>query len=107
MSADPSSGQKLLEFSLERFELDNMKSNGADFALGAIGIHGPVLRVQRDLVLANSQKSAALPAASASTERTPSHPDPPARQAIRKRFFTEIFLPPLALIRRMFDAVRG
>ncbi|MFZ4777394.1 MAG: DUF748 domain-containing protein, partial [Terrimicrobiaceae bacterium] len=52
-----------MEFSLESFELDNMKTNGADFVLGAIGIHGPVLRVQRDLVLANSQKSSALPAA--------------------------------------------
>ena len=62
---DPSSERKLLEFSLESFELDNMKANGPDFALGAIGIHGPVLRVRRDLVLTNSQKSSAQHAATA------------------------------------------
>jgi hypothetical protein len=64
---DHSSGRNLLEFSLESFELGNVTAKGSDFALGAVGIHGPVLRVRRDLVLANSQKTAALPAPSAST----------------------------------------
>ena len=63
--ADHSSGRNLLEFSLESFELDNVTAKGPDFALGAVGIHGPVLRVRRDLVLADSQKPAAMPAPSA------------------------------------------
>ena len=59
---DYSNGRNLLEFSLESFDLDNVTAKGADFALGAIGIHGPVLSVRRNLVLANPQKPAAAPA---------------------------------------------
>ena len=67
---DHSSGRNLLEFSLEGFELDNVTAKGPDLSLGAVGIHGPVLRVQRDLVLADSKKTAALPASSAGTPGT-------------------------------------
>ena len=49
---DPPSGENLLEFSLESFSLDHVTAKGGDFALGGVGIEGPVLRVRRDLVLA-------------------------------------------------------
>ena len=65
--SDHSSGRNLLKFSLESFGLDNVTAKGPDLSLGAVGIHGPVLRVQRDLVLADSQKPTALPASSAGT----------------------------------------
>jgi len=51
---DPPTGQNLLEFSLEQFLLESVAVQGSDFSLGGIGIEGPVLRVRRDLVLADT-----------------------------------------------------
>lgn len=56
---DPPSGDNLLEFSLESFSLDHITARGGDFALGGVGIEGPVLRVRRDLVLARPGASGA------------------------------------------------
>lgn len=61
---DPPSGENLLEFSLESFSLDHITAKGGDFALGGVGIEGPVLRVRRDLVLARP----AAPGSSANTK---------------------------------------
>jgi len=58
---DPPSGAALLEFSLEKFSLDGVSAKGEQFALGGIGVEGPVLRVRRDLVLA-APSGAAAPA---------------------------------------------
>lgn len=52
---DPPSGENLLEFSLEQFVLESVAVQSGDFSLGGIGIEGPVLRVRRDLVLADKR----------------------------------------------------
>ncbi len=71
---DVPTGVDLLEFSLESFEIDQASNRDAEFGLGAVAVHGPVLRVQRDLILAEPNtaetakasppESAASPAAS-------------------------------------------
>ncbi len=57
---DIPTGDDLLEFSLESFEIDQASNRDAEFGLGAVAIHGPVLRVRRDLILA--ERNAAQPA---------------------------------------------
>jgi len=47
----------LLEFSLDRFALENVAVQGSDLSLGGIEVEGPVLRVRRDLVLADTSQS--------------------------------------------------
>ena len=70
--ADPANGRNPIEFSLESFELENVAFRGGDFALGAVGIRGPVLRVRKDLVLGGSgnAKPAVDDAKSAAASRT-------------------------------------
>lgn len=76
---DPPSGENLLEFSLESFSLDHITAKGGDFALGGVGIEGPVLRVRRDLVLAKP----AAPGAPANAAAAPASPEvPPSVVAI-------------------------
>jgi Domain of Unknown Function (DUF748) len=77
---DPKGGENLLEFSLETFGLTEVSAQGTEFALGGVGIAGPVLRVRRDLVLGARTPQAAPVAA---TEPTPAAipaapPAPPA-----------------------------
>ncbi len=62
---DPSLGKNLLEFSLQQFTLDDLSARGSDLALGAVGIQGTELRVQKDLVLAS-------PVAGGTAPKTPS-----------------------------------
>ncbi|MFN2375673.1 MAG: DUF748 domain-containing protein [Candidatus Binatia bacterium] len=49
---DAGGAGELLAFSLEKFELDAIAVHGGNISLGGVGVEGPVLRVQRDLVLA-------------------------------------------------------
>src|SRR5690606_13367846 len=58
---DEESGEVLAELGLERLGLDAIALRGADLALGAVGIAGPVLRVRRDFVL--GEGAAPAPAA--------------------------------------------
>ena len=72
---DVPTGADLLEFSLESFEIDQASNRDADFGLGAVAIHGPVLRVQRELILAEpktAEPASPSPAAtpSAATNRS-------------------------------------
>jgi hypothetical protein len=67
---DPPSGQNLLEFSLEKFDLASVSVNGSQFALGGVGLDRPLLRVRRDLVLA-------APAAPAKEAPPPKEVPPP------------------------------
>lgn len=62
---DEKSSDKLLEFSLESFRLDDVGLRGMDVGFGAMGIEGPVLKVQRDFVLAESATATSAPAGSA------------------------------------------
>ncbi len=55
---DVETGKPLLEFSLESFDLDRLSAKGSEIALGTVGVKGPVLRVDRDLVLADSSPDA-------------------------------------------------
>ena len=64
---DPSLGRNLLEFSLQQFTLDDLSARGSDLGLGAIGIQGTVLRVQKDLLLASPSAGRAAPKASSGT----------------------------------------
>ena len=56
---DPKGGEDLLAFSLEEFGLTDVSAQGTEFALGGVSIGGPVLRVRRDLVLAEKPAAAA------------------------------------------------
>lgn len=51
---DAPTGQNLMEFSLESFEIADVRVSGNDVGLGPMAIRDPVLRVQRDLVFAES-----------------------------------------------------
>jgi hypothetical protein len=81
---DPKGGEHLLEFSLEDFGLTDVSAQGSDFALGGVTIGGPVLRVRRDLVLAEKapQQVTAPPAPAAAAPAPPAAP--PAAQPAAK-----------------------
>ena len=65
---DPSLGKNLLEFSLQQFTLVDLSVRGSALSLGAIGIQGTVLRVQKDLVLRSpSTRGPSLKGASSKT----------------------------------------
>jgi hypothetical protein len=86
---DPPTGANLLEFSLEKFDLDRIAVNGSDFALGGVGLERPLLRVRRDLVLAapaakeaaKAEPPPAAPAAASATAAAPAAPATPATPA--------------------------
>jgi len=59
--------RNLLEFSLQQFTLEDLSVRGSDLALGAIGIQGTVLRVQKDLLLARPSAGGTAPKASSAT----------------------------------------
>jgi hypothetical protein len=67
---DPQGGENLLDFSLETFGLTEVSAQGSEFALGGVGITGPVLRVRRDLVL-GARTPPAEPAAPAAPATAP------------------------------------
>jgi hypothetical protein len=67
---DPKGGEDLLEFSLEEFGLTDVAAQGSEFALGGVNVGGPVLRVRRDLVLAEAPPPAE-PAADVAPNPTP------------------------------------
>jgi hypothetical protein len=76
---DPKGGEDLLAFSLEEFGLTDVSAQGTEFALGGVSIGGPVLRVRRDLVLAEKPAATADPAAgSAAVADTAAAPAPDA-----------------------------
>ncbi len=58
---DVPTGSDLLEFSLESFEIDQASNRNANFGFGAVAIHGPVLKVRRDLILAETKAAATAP----------------------------------------------
>lgn len=64
---DVATSQDLLVFSLESFELDEASLRDGEFGLGTVAVHGPVLKVKRELVLADqspaAEKAAAMQAA--------------------------------------------
>lgn len=55
---DVPTGQDLLVFSLESFELDEASLRDGEFGLGSVAVHGPVLKVKRELVLADRPPAA-------------------------------------------------
>ena len=67
---DPALGKNLLEFSLQQFTLDDLSVRGSDLGLGAVGIQGTVLRVQKDLLLARPSAGGTAPKASSETAST-------------------------------------
>lgn len=72
----PTGERNMIELSLEDFSLDEIAVHGSEFALGGVGIRGPVLKARRDLLLAPRvpAQPAATPAAVAATPSSP----PPA-----------------------------
>jgi hypothetical protein len=67
---DPALGKNLLEFSLQQFTLEDLSVRGSDLGLGAVGIQGTVLRVQKDLLLARPSACGTAPKASSETTST-------------------------------------
>lgn len=67
---DPALGKNLLEFSLQQFTLEDLSVRGSDLGLGAVGIQGTVLRVQKDLLLARPSAGGTAPKASSETTST-------------------------------------
>jgi hypothetical protein len=67
---DPALGKNLLEFSLQQFTLEDLSVRGSDLGLGAVGIQGTVLRVQKDLLLAGQSAGGTAPKASSKTTST-------------------------------------
>jgi hypothetical protein len=67
---DPALGKNLLEFSLRQFTLDDLSVRGSDLSLGAVGVQGTELRVQKDLMASGSSAGATPPKPSSGT--TPS-----------------------------------
>jgi hypothetical protein len=67
---DPALGKNLVEFSLQQFTLDDLSVRGSDLGLGAVGIQGTVLRVQKDLLLAGQSAGGTAPKASSKTTST-------------------------------------
>jgi hypothetical protein len=49
------SGQNLLSFSLERFELDHVTLRGRELGFGAVAVHGPVLTMKREMVFTEAK----------------------------------------------------
>lgn len=70
---DSRSGEDVVDLSLESFELDDIAFDGEAFSLGGLGIDGPVLRVRRDLVFADTPAEEA----GAAEEATPAAADAP------------------------------
>jgi hypothetical protein len=75
---DPPSGENLLQFSLEKFDLDSVAIQADKFSLGGLGIEGPVLRVRRDLVLTKPKAGPVEVAAAGVAPAVPSAPAVPA-----------------------------
>ncbi len=73
---DPKGGENLLAFSLEEFGLTEVTAQGSEFALGGVNIGGPVLRVRRDLVLAETETPASPPPATAAPGTAVAAPEP-------------------------------
>ena len=67
---DPALGKNLLEFSLQQFTLEDLSVRGSDLGLGAVGIQGTVLRVQKELLLAGQSVGGTAPKASSKTTST-------------------------------------
>jgi Domain of Unknown Function (DUF748) len=67
---DPALGKNLLEFSLQQFTLEDLSVHGSDLGLGAVGIQGTELRVQKDLLLAGQSAGVTPPKASSKTTST-------------------------------------
>jgi len=77
---DPKGGEDLLEFSLDEFGLTEVTAQGSEFALGGVNVGGPVLRVRRDLVLAETP-----PPAEPAADVAPAPATVPAAPAAKPR----------------------
>lgn len=68
---DPASGQDLLEFSLEKFSLSDLAAKGSDLEFGTVAVDGPVLRVERELILSQQQGGGKTDASKAKSSTAP------------------------------------
>lgn len=59
---DAPTGENMIDLVLEDFSLDEIAIRGSEFELGGIGLRGPVLKVRRDLLLAQRAKPEDAPA---------------------------------------------
>jgi hypothetical protein len=65
---DAPSGRNIVEVALDQLGLDAIAMRGKEFAFGGLGIQGPVVRVNRDLLLAKPAERAARAASTATAQ---------------------------------------